>query len=264
MKAFYFLLILLALTGCDSDTTTENSQHYAKISISSQEEWNSEIINYATAGDVPILFYRPEERKSPPLIIALHHQSAAKEVWLNSLEAILKFAIESKTAFLACDLYGHGEWQVEGFNPALIDESNLESFMKPNSAGVTEAVRSFCFNQNISPDSLHYAAVSLGCFTAIDLAARGLKPRTMALVAPAPLKNADSPYSFHNNLEATEGVTLLAITGSDDEYNEPGEVTWWMDQVNSENKKVITYAGGHVPPLNVIDSCVLFFQEQLD
>lgn len=266
---FKSLLICILIISLRCDTTNHKIEETnSKISISKTENWNNNLITYAKVhtkvGEVPILFYIPENPNSKSLIVALHYQNSNKEVWLNSLNGILNFAIETKTAFFACDLYGHGEWSISNYNTNLINENNLDTFMIPTTIGVSDALRTFCINKNLSIDSLQYVAISLGCFTAMDLSINDLKPKTMILSAPVPLKNYNGNYSFHNNLDAFNQTNILAITGTKDQYNEPNEVQWWIDQVNSNNKKLISYEGGHVPPLNMIDSCIIFLNDQLN
>ncbi len=258
---FPLTLNLLFILNCET-TTTSIQLPYPEITVSKTESWNDDSISYAfintNAGNVPILYYLPKNIKSKSLIVALHYQNSNKEVWLNSLNGILKYAIESEIPFIAFDLYGHGEWEIEDYNTAYINEESLPEFMEPTTIGVSYSLRTFCYNNNLSLDSLHYVAISLGCFTEMDLSINGLKPQTMLLSAPVPLKAYHGTYSYHNNLKAFNNVNLLAISGSEDEYNIPGEVQEWFDEVSSNNKKLIIYKGGHVPPVSMIDSCVVF------
>lgn len=261
---YLILFIVIVSLNCNTNITpTEKA--YPEIIVSKTENWQTETISFAAvptdAGNVPILFYLPENLSSKSLIVGLHHQNANKEVWLTSLTAILTYAIESQIAFIAFDLYGHGEWEVNNYNTNSINAETLPTFMNPTTSGISYTLRSFCYNQNLSIDSLQYIGVSLGCFTAMDLSFKGLKPCTMILSAPVPLKTFDGTYSFHNNLDAFKDINLLAISGSRDEYNEAGEVQEWFDLVNSGNKKIIIYDGGHVPPINMIDSCVVFLKD---
>lgn len=261
-KQIYLNLIFIILIfGCDS-TNNSNEKIFSKIILTKTILWNNDSISYATvhskAGNVPILFYLPELPISKSLIVALHYQNSNKDVWLNSLDGILKHSIKTNTAFIACDLYGHGEWKIDEYNTNSINEQNLDTFMIPTTLGISDALRSFCYNHNLSIDSLQYIAISLGCFTAMDLSMKGIKPQTMILSAPVPLRNHNGNYSFQNNSEAFQDLNLLTITGTRDEYNEAGEVQEWFDQVSSNNKKLIEYEGGHVPPLSMIDSSVIF------
>lgn len=256
-----FLMIFLLLHSCEPDNNHGNHPSIDITFTVTETFGDAELhFGYVQVGDdaVPLFFYLPNEASS--LIVGLHPQSGKKEDWRNWYSHVLQHAIDSQKAFIAFDLYGHGEWAVEGYDTDTISAPNLKTFMEPTTEGVSVGIGALCQKAGISTDSLHYVGVSLGCFTAMDLSMQGLKPKSMSMIVPVPLKAFDGPFSFHNNMDAFQGVSLFAISGTDDEYNEVDEVKEWVDAVESEQKKLIMYDGGHVPVLSVFDSCVSFLQ----
>lgn len=266
---YLFIIILLFCLNCEEDNgVKQENESYPELEITGEEIWQGAEFSFGSVntevGKVPFLFYLPQNLEKHSLIVALHHQSSNKEAWLNELSGVVKYAIEKDIAFLACDQYGHGEWVVDGYNTDLICETNLDTFMVPTEKGISEVIKTFCYYKNLSLDSLTYVGISLGCFSIMDISSKGLKPQIMSMIVPVPLKLYDGEYSFHNNLDAFENVSILAITGTNDEYNEDGEVQWWMDQVDADIKKLVIYDGGHIPPAYVLDSCVDFLEQHIN
>jgi predicted esterase len=211
------------------------------------------------AGAVPVIYWIPEQKTTSQVIVAFHYQEGSKNIWLeDTWDSLLLHAVENNIPFIACDMYGHGEWQVDGFDTSYIDDDAWDTFVEKTAVGVTQAITTLIQDTTLSFDSLQFIGSSLGCHTAMTVIRNNLRPVSLVLASPVPAKEYDDESSFHNNLSAFEKTKLLVISGRNDEDVAQGEVQWWYDQIDSETKKIIFYDSGHDLPADWISQAITF------
>lgn len=214
-----------------------------------------------SVGDVPTLFWLPQFVQKSSVIVAFHYLEGSKEVWLDgSFNAIFAYAQSAGIPFVACDMYRHGEWQVDGYESSYINDEDWDSFVTLSRDGITEAIDMIIKKYELSCDSLMFVGSSTGCLTAMGVINKGFKPQKLALGVPLPDRACDDEYSFHNNPESFTDCDLLVLTGTKDEEVEPGEVEWWFDQVNSQSKEIVMYESGHSLPPEWLERVVSFLK----
>lgn len=262
--------LLLAITCLITTTFASNKEgDVSSIVMIKEKKWAGttlEQVKIKTAvAEIPAYIWMPRRVETESVIVGLHYSGGSKEIWFDSEhEGLLKYAFETGTPFIACDAYAHGEWQIEGVKGWDLTDEQWPVFVQQSGDGISEAVKIFAKEKELSLDSLHFTGVSLGCFNGMDLIAnRGLTPVTFAAASLCPYKKYDDEYSAHNNLKAYEGYDLLILSGKKDEYNESGEVQWFYDQIESDRKELVWYDSPHqLPEDEWMDRVVAFIKEK--
>ncbi|MBN2617281.1 MAG: hypothetical protein JXR64_03090 [Spirochaetales bacterium] len=142
-------------------------------------------------GEVPYIAYTPE-RTDQVVNIAIHGEGHEKEDWLcfNSvlkLGNLLKESIKSNSAFIAFDLYGHGEWVInnKNFNIYNLSESDKEELIEKSSIAIEEAIPILLKDENLEDNKLAITAFSLGCSVALGIRTANPNLKTV-LISPYP------------------------------------------------------------------------------
>lgn len=226
--------------------------------------WNGKTLNKAfintSVGDVPLLSFLPNNSTSQNVIFAIHYQEGSKEIWLEeeSFSSILNFAIINEIPFYAIDLYGHGAWKSEdsNFNPEYLDDDQWEKFVRLSVTGINEVILKLLNNK-----SINIVSSSTGCLMAVKTIAKGINLNTLIMASPVPAKSYDDEYSLHNNIESLKDCKLLVLTGENDEEVEAGEVKWYFDQIESNQKEIVIYNSGHELPKEWSDKAIQFMKD---
>lgn len=222
-----------------------------------QNQLNRQLIK-TSVGDVPVAYWLPEN-KNAPVVVAFHYQTGSKETWFEGdFDKLFCYAQASQSAFIVCDLYGHGEWQQAGFDTANISDEQWDHFVDSSVFGITEAIKSILEKCQITHNKLQFVASSTGCLIAVQVIKNGLKPVALVLSAPLPEKEFDDPTSFHNNLNCFTNMPLLMLTGEQDDEPCDGEVEWFFNLVDSAKKELVVYQSGHDLPAQWLDKTVQF------
>lgn len=212
-----------------------------------------------SVGNVPLINFLPDNTSNKNPIFAIHYQEGSKEIWLDeeSFFPILAFAIENQIPFYAIDLYGHGDWKSDdsSFNPEYLDDDQWEKFVSASVTGIKEVIFKVASNK-----SINIVSSSTGCLMAVKTIATGINLNTLAMASPVPTKSYNDEYSLHNNIESLKDCKLLVLTGTNDEEVEAGEVKWYFDQIESNQKEIITYNSGHELPKEWADKTIEFIR----
>ncbi|QEN04942.1 alpha/beta fold hydrolase [Thiospirochaeta perfilievii] len=152
-------------------------------------------------GNIPYLYYSPH-RTDQIVNIAIHGEGQEKEDWL-CFNSVLKFgnllkeSIKRNSAFIAFDLYGHGEWKLDSnFNILHLSSREIETLVEDTIISVQSALPIILENENLTKNKLSVTGYSLGCSIAMGLKLDKLEKRV--LLAPN-----RSYYSFDDTLENT-------------------------------------------------------------
>lgn len=226
--------------------------------------WNGKTLNKAfintSVGDVPLLSFLPNNSTSQNVIFAIHYQEGSKEIWLEeeSFSSILNFAIINEIPFYAIDLYGHGAWKSEdsNFNPEYLDDDQWEKFVRLSVTGINEVILKLLNNK-----SINIVSSSTGCLMAVKTIAKEINLNTLIMASPVPAKSYDDEHSLHNNIESLKDCKLLVLTGENDEEVEAGEVKWYFDQIESNQKEIVIYNSGHELPKEWSDKAIQFMKD---
>ncbi len=128
-----------------------------------------------SVGEVPYIIYSPEMSRQP-VTIAIHKETGSKEDWLcfNSTSKpgnLLKESIKNNSTFIAFDLYGHGEWQIQdkSFNPGNFNNTQRDNFIEASKTGIEEAIKKLLLQENIKSNPVTIVGKSLGCSVVLNI-----------------------------------------------------------------------------------------------
>lgn len=159
--------------------------------------WNGFEIKKGTVttsvGEVPYLCYAPECTKEV-VNIAIHGEGHDKDDWLcfNSslkLGNLLKTSIQKNSAFIAFDLYGHGNWIIDDkhFNIVELSEEDTEKMIKNSRIGIEEAIPKVLEKEHLTDNPIAISSFSLGCSVSLGLT---LPTENCKSVLISPLKSS--------------------------------------------------------------------------
>lgn len=171
-----------------------------------------------SVGKIPYMLYCPQ-MTNKTVNIAIHGEGHEKEDWLcfNSkykLGNLLKESIRNNSAFIAFDLYGHGEWVIEDkhFNTTHLTISDREILINRSTIAYQEAIPRILEQEGLNENPISITAFSLGCSVALGLKMNKIDLKTI-LISPAYAPNSSSCTNFFV-IRGNNDHTIL-----DDEFN---------------------------------------------
>lgn len=232
-----------------------------------QFKWNNTVLTKTwiatSVGKVPVIYFLPDTTSAQNPIVALHYQTGSKEIWLENTthspnSALLNYAIAHQIPFYALDLYGHGEWKSEdpAFNPEYLDDEHWELFATKSVTGMVEVINTLSHNHRHK--NMTIVAYSVGVLIAVKAIAAGIILKSLVMVSPVPERQADDAYSLHNNVERLKGLKVLLLTGNQDDEVEPGEVDWYFELIESDQKEMNVFDSGHTLPNAWVERAIEF------
>lgn len=190
-----------------------------------------------SVGEVPYMIYSPEMSRQP-VTVAIHKETGSKEEWLcfNSTSKpgnLLKESIRNNSTFIAFDLYGHGEWQIEdrSFNPGNFTKEEREIFIKKSKTGIEEALETLLKVENIENNPLTLVGNSLGCSVVLNIELESLKFSSVLL----------SPFDTE---VSTTSRNFMIHRGENDTYIDSSNFDHLIKKLPKE-PHIIRYSSGH-------------------
>lgn len=162
-------------------------------------------------------------------------------------------------SWLACDLYGHGDWVADepDFSPEHISDELFPGFLTRSADAIRAAVIDTVAEADV--DHLDVVTYSSGCHVVVQLLKGPSLPRpvsTLAMAVPTPEREYDDEFSLHNNLAVFDGPTVGVFAGRDDDVVALDEVRWFFEQLPGTAKRRWEYASGHALPSAWTDDAV--------
>ncbi|NLT54538.1 MAG: hypothetical protein GXX79_08205 [Actinomycetales bacterium] len=165
-------------------------------------------------------------------------------------------------SWVACDLYGHGDWPAEeaGFSREDISDDLYPVFLRRSSEAIRQAIATATTQAAV--DRLNVVSYSAGCDVAVDVlkTSVGIPVVSFLMAAPVPHREFDDEYSLHNNLEVFAGRTVGVFCGRQDEYVSFEEISWFFDQLPDASRHRWDYSSGHALPVAWVDDAVALLQ----
>lgn len=170
---------------------------------------------------------------------------------------------ERGMAWVACDLYGHGDWPAEedGFSTGNISDELFPSFVARSADAVRQAIEVAVVST--AAERVNVVSYSAGCHVAVVLLGLPL-PRpatTVLLAAPTPERAYDDEYSLHNNLEVFEGLTAGLFCGREDDEAPYADVVWLSERFPPGIVRRWDYDAGHALPTTWVDDAIAVLAE---
>lgn len=195
-------------------------------------------------------------QNSESLTILIHGQEARKEDWINrggftkggDLVHLLE---EKECSWMACDLYGHGEWIAEesGFNTEDISDEEWPDFLERSTGEFCRVLEQELEGRHYR--SLNLVTYSMGCLVAVQMIRKGLplEIRCIVMAVPSTEREYDDKYSLHNNLEVFSAPTVSIAMGTRDDDSSPDDIKWFFDRIPGNRKHLFSYESGHSLPV---------------
>ena len=192
---------------------------------------------------------------STALTVLIHGQTSSKEEWTSvggytkggDLTRLLN---ERGQSWMACDLYGHGEWRADepDFDNANISDDEWIGFLDRSAAGIRKALDFALAQQTYS--SLNFATYSVGCLVAVEIMKRGLPLPVgkIVMAVPTPEREYDDESSLHNNLDVFSSAFTAIAMGRNDMDSNPDDIRWFFEQIPGDRKVLRSYDSGHSLP----------------
>lgn len=192
------------------------------------------------------------------LNILIHGGNSSKNEWFET-DGYTKggnltdFLERSGLSYLACDLYGHGDWKADepDFSTENISDEYWNKAVENSVVYIMERIE--LLKENF--DSINIISYSIGSFFAINLLEKlqGYRVNNIILCSPDPGREYNDEFSMHNNLDQLEAPYLTIYYGTKDKEVNTGDIMWVFNLVKSENKKLISYNCGHSLPADWVE-----------
>lgn len=200
---------------------------------------------------------------STTLTVLIHGFEGRKEDWLDAAGfskggALTQRLDELGRSWIACDLYGHGDWETNDpeFRAEHISDELFPRFLDRSADAIREAVELAVAEGGAQ--QLEVVTYSAGCHVAVRLLQATLPSpvTTLGLAVPTPDREHDDEYSLHNHLAVFEGRTVGLFVGRDDDEIAFDESVWFFDQLPGSAKRRWDYDSGHALPVDWVDDVV--------
>ncbi|MDX2467168.1 MAG: hypothetical protein QNL12_07635 [Acidimicrobiia bacterium] len=197
------------------------------------------------------------------LNILIHGQTASKRDWTEvgsytkggDLTGLLD---ERRQSWMACDLYGHGDWEADrpGFDPEDISDDEWVPFLARSADGFRASLDLSL--EEHSYTALNFVTYSMGCLIAVEIIKRGLPlpVRTIVMAVPSTEREYDDSTSLHNNLDAFSSSFTHIAMGLQDDDSTPDDIRWFFDLIPGDRKALRSYKAGHSLPVDWVTDAI--------
>ncbi|MGL1891083.1 MAG: hypothetical protein OCD02_05615 [Spirochaetaceae bacterium] len=206
-----------------------------------------------SVGYVPYLFYSPEI-SNECVNIAIHGEGHDKEDWLcfNSvlkLGNLLKESIKTNSPFIAFDLYGHGDWEINDkhFNTADLTNHDKQLLIEKSIIGISEAIGTVLKDNKLENNPVSVTAFSIGCNVVLGLDLKDIQFKTILI----------SPFNTKYNSSSNN---ILVIRGENDQLTSEADFQELVEKLPT-NSIIKKYKSEHEIPVIWIDAAREFIKQ---
>lgn len=198
------------------------------------------------------------------LVVLIHGLGGSHRTWLEDDDythgaRLTRQLTRHGLAWIAPDLYGHGEWRADepDFDAHDVSDALWPLFINRSVSHFGDLIRHELVRKACSHITL--VSYSAGSCVLAKLAQGdlGLSVDRIVMAVPVPYRDMDDEYSLHRNPDAFSGKLCYIYGGEVDEEVPLPELRWWFSQLDAQEKLLRIYPAGHALPSSWVDDVLI-------